>query len=127
MRAYDPEDLINQYIAAYNAFDLERMFELIAEDIRFENYSSGELTARADGLEEFRRLAEGSKGLFVEREQRVTGLELTENEAIAEIAYRGRLAIDIPGGPQAGTVLNLNGTSEFSFANGKINRIIDRS
>lgn len=127
MRAHDPQDLINQYIAAYNAFDLERMFELIAADIRFENYSSGELTAQADGLQEFQKLAEYARGLFVEREQCVTGLKFSDNDAIADIAYRGRLAVDIPGGPQAGTTLNLKGTSEFSFANGKINRIIDRS
>lgn len=43
------------------------------------------------------------------------------------IAYRGRLAADIPNGASAGTVPERQGKSEFSFDNGQINRIIDRS
>lgn len=89
--------LVGRYIAAYNAFDIEGM------------------------------LAEGSKGLFAEREQRITRLEGQEGILVVGIAYRGRLAADIPGGPAAGTLIELNGRSEFSFADRRIVRIIDHS
>ncbi|MGH8502696.1 MAG: hypothetical protein ACREVE_09535 [Gammaproteobacteria bacterium] len=65
--------------------------------------------------------------MFSEREQRVTALELNQDSAIATISYRGRLAADIPDGPPAGTVLELQGTSAFSFNNGQITKIVDRS
>ena len=80
-----------------------------------------------DGIDAFRALAEQSKGLFSEREQRITHIERAGDMLVAGIAYRGRLAADIPGGPAAGAVLELNGRSEFSFAEGRIVRIVDHS
>jgi ketosteroid isomerase-like protein len=122
-----PKDLIARYLAAYNAFDIDGMLALLSADIRFENYSGGQLTAAATGIDEFRQLAERSRALFSEREQRITGLRLGHDSAVAGIAYRGRLAIDIPDGPSAGSVLDLHGESEFAFADGRISRIVDRS
>jgi steroid delta-isomerase-like uncharacterized protein len=119
--------LVERYIAAYNAFDIDGMLALLAQDVRFEHHTGGELTVATDGIDAFRRLAEQSKGLFSEREQRITHIERSGDTLVAAIAYRGRLAADIPGGPAAGTVLELNGRSEFSFAAGRIARIIDHS
>lgn len=119
--------LVERYIAAYNAFDIDGMLALLAQDVRFENHTGGQLTVATDGIDAFRQLAEQSKGLFSEREQRITHIEHAGNTLVAGIAYRGRLAADIPGGPVAGTVLELNGRSEFSFAQGRIVRIIDHS
>ncbi len=127
MAETDPPALIDKYVGAYNAFDIEGMLALLSPDIRFENYSAGQLTAAATGIDEFRQLAEQAKVLFSEREQRVTGLRAGEHSTIAEIAYRGRLAVDIPDGPVAGAIIDLRGTTEFSFADNKISRIIDRS
>jgi ketosteroid isomerase-like protein len=121
------KDLIDRYLAAYNAFDIEAMLAQLDPDIRFENYSGGQLTADASGIEAFRRLAEQSKGLFLEREQRVTSLALSGATLLAEIAWRGRIAADIPGGPPAGTLLEMNGRSEFDFGPGGITKIVDRS
>jgi steroid delta-isomerase-like uncharacterized protein len=120
-------ELIRRYIRAYNAFDIEGMLALLSPNIRFENYSGAELTASADGIDEFRRLAEIAKAMFTEREQRVTFLKLDGDEAFADIEYRGRVAADIPGGPAAGTSIELKGTTEFSFRDGRIFRIVDRS
>jgi steroid delta-isomerase-like uncharacterized protein len=119
--------LVERYIAAYNAFDIEGMLALLANDVRFENHAGGQLTMATDGIDVFRQLAEQSKNLFSEREQRITHLERSGDTLVAGIAYRGRLAADIPSGPAAGTVLELNGRSEFSFADGRIARIIDYS
>lgn len=119
--------LIDRYINAYNAFDIEGMLALVSPDVRFENYSGDQLTAPANGVDEFRHLAERAKSLFSEREQRVISLEVNQDVAVAEIAFRGRLAADIPGGPAAGTILELQGKSQFSFRDGRITKIIDRS
>ncbi|WP_303748466.1 nuclear transport factor 2 family protein [Stenotrophomonas pigmentata] len=121
------KDLIERYLIAYNAFDVDGMLSILSNDVRFENYSDGQLTAEANGIDEFRMLAERSKSVFAEREQRITDLEFGHDSAIASISYRGKLAADIPNGPPAGTVLDLQGKSEFSFNQGKITKIADRS
>jgi len=127
MNSSSMKDLIDRYLAAYNAFDVDGMLSLLSQDVRFENYSGDQLTAATSGIDEFRKLAEQSRSLFSEREQRIAGLEFGHDSAIAVIAYRGKLAADIPDGPSAGTVLDLQGESEFSFGNGQITRIVDRS
>ena len=123
----DIEDVICRYIAAYNAFDIDRMMVLVTEDVRFENYSNAQLTAEASGIDAFRALAEQAKQLFSEREQRITSLRIDGSQAFAEISYRGRLAADIPGGPAAGTLLDLQGQSEFQITGGRIAKLVDRS
>lgn len=121
------KDLIERYLAAYNGFDIEAMLAQLDPAVRFENVASGQLTAEASGIDDFRRLAEQSKGMFSEREQRVTGLTRQGGTVVAEIAWRGRLATDIPDGPAAGTVLEMTGRSEFEFGAGGIVKIVDRS
>ena len=127
MNNSDIKELIDRYLVAYNSFDIEGMLTLLSPDIRFENYSDGQLTHSTSGINEFRELAEKSKSLLSEREQRIMKLMLNHNSAIADIAYRGHLAADIPDGPSAGTVVELQGRSEFSFKDGQISKIVDRS
>lgn len=121
------KELIERYLAAYNAFDIEAMLAQLEPGIRFENFAGGQLTAESSGIEAFRQLAEQSKGLFSEREQRVTGLAREGELLVAEIAWRGRLAADVPGGPPAGTLLEMKGRSEFAFGPAGILKIVDRS
>lgn len=120
-------DLIDRYITAYNTFDIDGMAALLSPDVRFENYSGGQLTASTSGIDEFRQLAEKSRSLFSEREQRISSLRCYPDSATADITYRGRLVADIPGGPAAGTVVVLSGRSDFSFDNGQITKIVDHS
>lgn len=121
------KDLIDRYLVAYNSFNVDGMLSLLSQDVRFENYSGDQLTAATSGINEFKQLAEKSKLLFSEREQRITSLKFGHDTAVAIIAYRGKLAADIPNGPSAGTTLDLQGISEFSFSNGQITKIVDRS
>ena len=126
MEELNYQNLIGCYLAAYNSFDIEGILALLAPHIRFENYSGDELTASTNGIDEFRQLAEKSKFLFSEREQRLTDLKISVNSATATIAYRGKLAVDVPNGRQAGTVINLQGKSEYFFVGDKFSQIIDR-
>ncbi|HZX77075.1 nuclear transport factor 2 family protein [Lysobacter sp.] len=121
------EALVARYVAAYNAFDVETMLSLLTPDVRFENHANGQLTASADGVDAFRALAEAAAVLFADREQRVTSLRVDGDGAVARIDYRGTLAADVPGGPGAGSVLELAGRTEFGFRDGRICRIVDRS
>lgn len=127
MQANEQAQLIEKYIVAYNAFDVDGMLKLLSPGVRFENWSGAELTTEASGLDEFRQLAHQAKAMFSEREQRITSLKQSADSVVVSIAYRGQVAVDIPGGPRAGTVLNLNGESEFAFKDCLISKIVDRS
>ena len=119
--------LIERYVAAYNAFDVDGMLATLAPDVRFENWSGGQLTASSDGRDAFRVLAEQAKTMFAAREQRVTALAPRGDALVAAIAWRGELAVDVPGGPAAGTQLSLRGESEFVVRDGRLALVVDRS
>lgn len=119
--------VIERYLAAYNAFDIEGMLDLLTRDVRFENVAGGAVNAEASGIDAFRGLAEQGRGLFSEREQRLTSLVFEGDTAHAGIAWRGCFAVDIPDGPQAGTWAELDGRSEFTFEGERIAKLVDRS
>lgn len=121
------ELLVRRYVTAYNAFDIEGMLALMAPDICFANYSGDTQTVSANGVTAFRALAEESARIFAEREQHVRRLQCDRATAVAEIRYRGRLAEDLPGGPVAGTVIELDGRSEFVVRDGLIAELTDYS
>lgn len=119
--------LVNEYLAAYTSFDIPAMLALLAPDIHFENHSNDQLTVSTTGIAAFEDLARKSSDLFSERSQTLQSLRIWPDHAVAMIAFRGKLAKDIPGGPDAGTVIEMQGRSEFSFMDGKITRIVDRA
>ena len=120
-------ELIARYIKSYNSFDTQGMAELLSPCVCFENYSAGGLSHETRGIEEFVALADSSKALFAEREQRITSLRFESTSVVAAIEFCGRLAADMPNGPPAGTALELSGTSQFFFEDGRISRVIDRA
>jgi ketosteroid isomerase-like protein len=127
MSIEDRKATIQRYLAAYDRFDVDGMLAELTPDIHFENVSGGQVNAESTGIEAFRRLAEQGRQLFSEREQRVTALAFEGDTARAAIAWRGRFTVDLPGGPPAGTLLELQGESEFTFDGARIARLVDRS
>jgi ketosteroid isomerase-like protein len=121
------DELVRRYIDAYNRFDIDAMCALLTPAIRFEHYTSGALAAEASGLSAFRALAETGAALFAQREQRLTALRIDGDHAFAAIAFQGTLAADVPGGPPAGTVLTMDGSSVFTFDQRRISKIVDRA
>jgi len=121
--------LIERYIRAYNAFDIDGMLAVMHPDIVFKNTVGGEVNASAYGKEELRKLAGQSGALFVSRRQTVMHFEADENEdqASADVAFTGVPAADLPNGMKKGETLRLNGRSEFRFREGKIGSITDIS
>lgn len=119
--------LIERYIEAYNTFDIETMISTLHPDITFQNISNGEVNAETHGIEAFRTLAEQSKNLFTSRKQTITNVETSEVQTYIDIAFEAILAIDLPNGLKAGETLKLQGSSEFTFCDGKIVSITDRA
>jgi len=118
--------VIERYLAAYNAFDIDGMLAVLAPDVRFENMADGSVNAEASGIDAFRALAEQGRQLFSAREQRLTSLDFDGDTAYAGIAWRGTFAVDVPDGPRTGTTIELQGCSEFSFDGERIVKLVDR-
>ena len=123
----DKKVLVNRYVQAYNAFDIEGMIQTVSDNIEFENISHGEVTAYSKGMHEFRELAEQGQFLFTSREQCIINIKEFDDKIVTHIEYRGVLAADLPNGLKEGEILTLEGQSIFSFHEGKIYRIQDVS
>ncbi|QSB27606.1 nuclear transport factor 2 family protein [Flavobacterium sp. CLA17] len=123
----DREKIIENYIASYNQFDIDKMMADFDDKIVFENIQNGEVNMTLSGLKEFRNQAEEAKKYFSEREQTITLFSHSENQSEIAIDYRAVLAMDFPNGMQKGQELNLKGKSVFEFLNNKIVRLADIS
>ncbi|HEY4092964.1 MAG TPA: nuclear transport factor 2 family protein [Luteibacter sp.] len=119
--------LIEIYLAAYNHFDIPAMLAALTDEVRFEHHQDGELSIATQGKVELKKLARVGAQLFAAREQKVVSLEERGEDVIATIDFHGEIAEDIPEGPRAGTIIEMQGTTEFGFADGKISKVIDRA
>lgn len=119
--------LIERYLAAYNAFDVEGMLALLDPDVTFENRVGGQVTAEAHGCDEFRRLAEYAATLFTSRRQVIRQYVPTGMGAHVEIDYEGTLAADLGPELRAGKTLRLSGRSTFEIREGRITGLVDES
>ena len=123
----DIQQTIENYIKAYNNFDIEGMLVQLHPEVEFENIANGEVTLSLKGIEAFKKQAEEAAKYFTQREQKITELAITNNTAEAQIDYSAILAINLPNGMQAGDELELKGKSVFTFKDGKIIKLQDYS
>lgn len=119
--------IIENYVQAYNSFEVEGMARLLHTDIVFRNYSNGELNTETKGIEAFRELAEKSAKIFSSRRQTILACLVMDDKAEVQIDYEGTLAIDLPNGLKAGDTLQLKGKSIFMIKEGKVSLIEDYS
>ncbi|RRN77383.1 nuclear transport factor 2 family protein [Pseudoxanthomonas sp. SGD-10] len=122
------EDIIKEYIEAYNVFDTEKMVEDFDEDIVFENISNGELNLAVNGIEDFKSQANQAKNYFESRTQTIKSFKHTADTTEVEIDYYAILAANFPNGLKEGDELRLQGKSIFEFnEKNKIVKIVDIS
>jgi hypothetical protein len=121
------EQIINQYINAYNNFDIDGMITDMTPTMKFVNVSNGEVNMTLNGLPAFIEQAEHAKGLFTSRKQTIKSFKHAADQTEIDIAYNAVLAIDLPNGMKKGDGLNLTGKSIFKFLGDKIIELTDIS
>lgn len=119
--------IIDDYLCAYNTFDVEGMAACMHEDVRFENISNGEVTLATNGIAALRRQAELAGRYFAKRNQEVTAIQLFNERVEVEVRFSGVLAADLPNGQQAGDRIEIKGKSIFKFRGDKIIELTDIS
>ena len=121
------EAIINDYVEAYNNFDVSGMVRHLDDSIVFQNVSEGEVTMELEGIEAFKLQAEQATILFKSRKQTINHIQITDNTAEVTIDYFGVLAQDLPNGLKAGDTIQLQGKSVFSIKGDKIVKLLDES
>ncbi len=119
--------LIQEYIAGYNAFNIEMMLSPLHKDIVFENITNGETSLSINGISDFKNQAQKTIKLFASRDQKITNFSVVEKNIIVEIDYSGILALDISEDVKANDEVKLKGKSVFTFKDNKIIKIVDIS
>lgn len=119
--------MIEQYVKAYNNFDVVGMIQDLHHDVIFENISDNEVTLEIQGLEAFQKQAEMARHFFSSRRQQISNWHFSQQLITIDIEYRATLATDFPNGMKKGDSLHLNGQSCFQFKDDKIIRITDKS
>jgi ketosteroid isomerase-like protein len=127
MQQQEMKNIIEEYIEAYNTFDIDGMLSVMHQDIEFQNISGGKINMSTKGLPELRQAAGQGKDLFESRCQKIISYRFKDNVCYAEIEYEGVLAADMPNGPKAGETLRLKGKSTFKFKDGLIISLVDKS
>ncbi|WP_303310015.1 nuclear transport factor 2 family protein [Hymenobacter sp. BT730] len=127
MNVTEHKQLVQDYIEAYNRFDVDGMVRHLHEDVVFRNISGGEVNLTTTGKESFRQQAEQATQYFSQREQRVTTWQVANNQVEVLIDYVAVAAVNLPIGLKAGDTLELKGKSVFKFADGQIVSIDDIS
>lgn len=121
------EQIISNYIKAYNSFNIENMLTDLDESIKFVNVSNGEINVTLSGLTEFKQQAEQAVSFFSSRQQTINSYKHADSQTEIEITYHAILAIDLPQGLKKGDELKLQGKSIFEFSGDKIISITDIS
>ena len=127
MDATQAKLLVENYIEAYNRFDVPGMLACLQPDVRFEHSTNGDVTVRLDSKEAFESQAIRAAAWFTERTQRITNLQWQDEQVEAAIDYHAVTATDLPNGVKAGATLHFSGRSQFSFRDGLIAFIQDFS
>ncbi len=116
---------IQNYIEAYNNFNIEGMLVDLDENIVFENINNGETTLIIEGINDFNKQAELAATYFTVRHQEILKIEMEKDKAIVSLKYTAVLAKDLAETLKKGDEMNLNGTSIFYFNHHKITKIED--
>ena len=120
------EEIIQDYIQAYNSKDVDNMIENLADHVLFENISNNEVTLSIQGKDAFRKQAIEALSYFSTRKQTILNVRHEGNIVEIDIDYEGIAAMNFPNGIKKGDNLKLKGKSIFEFsADGKIVKLTD--
>ncbi len=91
--------IIDQYVKAYNEFDVDKMVRNIHPDVEFKNIANGEVNMHIQGLETFKKQVKDSTNLLKKREMTITKQTIEGDVVKNKIDFKAVLNVDIPVGP----------------------------
>ena len=119
--------IIQNYVNAYNNFDVEGMLKNLHDDIIFKNISNGEVNLTTNGKTAFEEQDLQAKQFFTTRRQTITKSTFNSESIEIDIDCQGVIAVDLPNGLKENDKIALQGKSIFKFIDDKIIEITDIS
>lgn len=127
MKEENMKKIVDEYIKAYNGFNVDEMLRNVHEEVVFKNIANDEVNLELNGKDELKRQAELAVTLFEKRKMEITAHKIEGNVLENKINFIGVLAIDMPDGHKKGEMIELKGKSLFKFKDNKIILIEDIS
>ena len=112
--------IIDQYITAYDKFDVETILLNVHEDVEFKNIANGEVNMRLKGITALKNQAEQVVNLFKKREMKIIEHVIKGSIVKNKIQFKGVFATDVPDGSKKGEQVELEGKSIFQFEKGNL-------
>jgi len=125
MNSEEKRAVIERYVQAYNAFDVEAMAALLHPDAEYLRITDGEVTARASGLQEFGTLAAEEGKQCSSRKLTVMQDYEKGGQVLLELKLTCVLAAEVAERLQGGETLTLEGVGEVTFHEEKIHRLTE--
>lgn len=125
MEKEEMKKTIDEYVMAYNSFDIEGMLKDIHENVKFRNIIGCDISPDLNGKNDLKIQLLQAKNMLKERELKITDQEFGDNWVENKVKFTGILAADVPKGPKEGEKMELKGRSIFHFKNRKIILIED--
>lgn len=119
--------IIQNYVSAYNSFDVEGMIKDLHEDVIFKNILYGEVNLTTNGKTTFENQAYQAKQFFKTRQQTIIKTIIDDEFIEIDIDYQGVIAVNLPNGLKENDKIELRGKSIFKFIDDKIIEITDIS
>lgn len=119
------KQIIDEYIRAYNEFNVEGMLRNVHEDVELKNTTNGEVNVQLKGIDILKKQAEQSTSIFKKREIKIIEQSIEGNTVENKIYFKGVIGMDFPDGPKSDELVKLKGKSIFQFEKGKIILIED--
>jgi len=127
MTPHNKEEIIKNYIVAYNSFDIDGICACLHPEVEFINIVKGETNLTLNGIDAFKAQAEQAAAIFKKRQQEILTIVYGDNHVEVDIHYTGVVAIELPNGLKAGDEIELKGKSVFQFHDGLILKLVDMS
>ena len=93
--------IIQQYIQAYNQFDIAGMLQNLHSDIHFQNVNNGQLDLETKGIAAFKVQAEKATQYFKARQQKIAHWTFRVVTVVVESDHVCILSIDLTNGMKA--------------------------
>ena len=125
MQPQEMKQVVDQYVQAYNTFDIDGMLSLMHEDIIFKIISGIRTNLSTKGKSEFVEIAEQAKEIFSSRCQKIRNYFFDSNKAVVEMDFEGILKLDLDDSITSGERLIFRDKFVFKFKDGLIVSLVD--
>ncbi|QCK15655.1 nuclear transport factor 2 family protein [Mangrovivirga cuniculi] len=121
----DKINIIREYIAGYNEYNVDKMLKHVSNNIHFMNITRDLITLNIQGKKDFRSVTEKSKSMFKKRKQEIDGVSFQNDAVEIAVKYSAFFGDGFSNQISNGKKLKLKGKSVFKFNKNEIIEIQD--